>query len=172
MRKLSHPVSIITTNQTSSNQFHGTTISSLTSISIDPIPLISFSLRLPSTLFSILSTHQHHSFNVHLLNSSDQSVQLSKIYSNPRSSLMNEVKGIEDQELLHQFENDQIGFGKLVCKIWKTIELVEELELNQPNQIKSILILAKVIKVIEFVNHDRILKPLLYHNRTYTTLKD
>ncbi|KAH9812397.1 hypothetical protein DFH28DRAFT_978334, partial [Melampsora americana] len=71
-------------------------------INQDPIPLVSFSLGLPSRLFSILSTHQHHPFNVHLLNS---------------------IKGIEDQELLHQFDNDQIRFGKLVCKIWKTIVL-------------------------------------------------
>ncbi|KAH9814947.1 hypothetical protein DFH28DRAFT_969882 [Melampsora americana] len=63
-------------------------------INHDPIPLISFSLGSPSTLFSILFTHQHHPFNVHLLNSSDQS-------------------------------------------IWKTIVLVEDLEFNEPNQVKS-----------------------------------
>lgn len=167
MRKLSHSVTIITTKNPSNHQeFHGTTISSLTSISIDPIPLISFSLRLPSRLYNLLS--KNHPFNVHLLNSDHQSITLSKLFSKPRSE--EEKQNLELIELCRKL-NVEIGFGRLVCSIWKTIELIENEDQNQ-NQVKSVLILAKVIEVIELKHHQNCSKPLLYYNQTYTTIKD
>ncbi|EGG04282.1 uncharacterized protein MELLADRAFT_108603 [Melampsora larici-populina 98AG31] len=164
MRKLSHPVTIITTN--CHQEFHAATISSLTSISLDPIPLISFSLRLPSKLFNLISLNHHHPFNVHLLNHDHQSITLSKRFSKPRSSLETKI-GLDDDQ--KQLIGDQIGLGRLVCSIWKTIELMEDS--SKEKEVKSVLILAKVIKVIDVETLHQS-KPLLYYNQTYTTLQD
>ncbi|KAF9078026.1 flavin reductase like domain-containing protein [Rhodocollybia butyracea] len=57
LRETAQPVAVITsiihphsTRSTSVSQFHGATLSSFTSISMDPHPLVAFSLRIPSRM--------------------------------------------------------------------------------------------------------------------------
>ncbi|CDZ96430.1 FMN-binding split barrel [Phaffia rhodozyma] len=55
MRRVPQPVSIATVSVSHpSPHFHGATLSSLTSIALAPLPLVAFSIRLPSRLASAL----------------------------------------------------------------------------------------------------------------------
>ncbi|THV05080.1 hypothetical protein K435DRAFT_745890 [Dendrothele bispora CBS 962.96] len=55
LRECAQPVTVLTSFLTSSTGFHGATLSSFTSIAMDPYPLVAFSLRIPSRMAASLA---------------------------------------------------------------------------------------------------------------------
>src|SRR5882762_991582 len=58
LRETAQPVAVVTSNLfgTSSPRYHGATLSSFTSIALDPYPIVSFSLRIPSRMATALKS--------------------------------------------------------------------------------------------------------------------
>lgn len=84
MRETAQPVAVVTAIMPSQDAdhippaYHGATLSSFTSIAMDPHPLIAFALRLPSRMSTALkaadSTHEGSHMVVNLLSAAQQSV--------------------------------------------------------------------------------------------------
>ncbi|KAG0148498.1 hypothetical protein CROQUDRAFT_654773 [Cronartium quercuum f. sp. fusiforme G11] len=155
MRYLAHPVTIITVNSPN----HGSTISSFTSISLSPFPLISFAVKLPSRLATHLSSSSQTSFKVHLLDSSPKSMQLAQTFASP--------KGVIDEKVFKSLEKSCLG--KLECELFRTVKLVDD---DEQSHIGSVLFLGKVIKGLKTVTEEGEERgPLLYHQQRYTSIK-
>ncbi len=56
MRRAAQPVAVVTALTREGYRYHGATLSSFTSIALDPTPLVAFSLRMPSRLASAIKT--------------------------------------------------------------------------------------------------------------------
>ena len=84
MRLTPHPVSILTTSSlspSSRTQHRGLTLSSMTPLSLDPDPLLSFNIRLPSSTYDSLRSTPN--FLIHLLSSSPAAAHLATFFSKP-----------------------------------------------------------------------------------------
>lgn len=66
-------------NDSSHISFRGITLSSVTSLSLKPEPLIQFNLQLPSLTSD--SLHQHRYFAIHVLKPDENSIELARIFS-------------------------------------------------------------------------------------------
>ncbi|KAF5348674.1 hypothetical protein D9758_006826 [Tetrapyrgos nigripes] len=55
LRECAQPVTVLTSFLPSSTHYHGATLSSFTSIAMDPFPLVAFSLRIPSRMAASLA---------------------------------------------------------------------------------------------------------------------
>lgn len=77
MQRISFPTMIITTSaftDTPSADFHGLAVSSMTSLSVEPAPLLQFNIQIPS--LSSKNLHKHDLFAVHQLKPAPISVDL------------------------------------------------------------------------------------------------
>lgn len=163
MRLLAHPVTIITLNlnqesnhlQSTTQPSHGSTISSLTSISIEPLPLISFSIRFPSRLGHQLLSNSRSTFSVHLLNMTSDSIQIAQTFSKPNTRIEEDT-----------FKNLKLhSFARLDCQVMDSIDLSP----TQPRS-GSVLFVGEVMD-IKLLQPTSTSSPLLYHQQKYTTIK-
>lgn len=198
MRTSAQPVAVITTNLSKLNgdesqeqYVHGATLSSFTTISLDP-PLVAFSLRIPSRLADALTkskSNQAH-FIINIL-SQRQEVAAAGFAKPglppfPISALddHNKVKGHGDEP--HPFTQIAIqkstateqptlvlseSIGALACSIISRHNLQQHSK--QPQQITegSDLFLAKVHSFEKLNTQENVL-PLVYWNRQFTTIKN
>ncbi|KAG4302519.1 hypothetical protein PCK1_001246 [Pneumocystis canis] len=82
MRCLVQPVVIITTCDLKTHGLgRAITVSSFASISIHPTPLVSFSIRCPSRMISLLQISKR--FAIHILRSHHDQIKLAQNYANP-----------------------------------------------------------------------------------------
>ncbi|KAI1377131.1 flavin reductase like domain-containing protein [Hypoxylon crocopeplum] len=114
MRQLPHPVVVITTLENTrelsepedmrSDQFprpipRAMTVSSFTSLSIDPIPRVTFNVTLPSTTYSALVKRS--GFNAHILSGDDHGARIADLFTrgNRPSADTETPKGRNEQDL-------------------------------------------------------------------------
>jgi len=82
MQRLCFPTTIITTSSYADmipKDFHGLTVSSMTSLSVNPSPLLQFNVQIPS--LSSKNLHLHDIFAVHQLKPEFSSVELVRRFS-------------------------------------------------------------------------------------------
>ncbi|KAG7093396.1 hypothetical protein E1B28_007077 [Marasmius oreades] len=205
LRESAQTVAVVTTttaaspSSTSHDRHHGATLSSFTSIAMDPYPLISFSLRLPSRMAAYLaeaySKPLSHPESAHMVinllsaTQEDLAVVFSRpdLHPHPFSSsefysfsregipvLKRSLGAISCQLVappipLHDLEFLKHGFGG------GTSMAEEGRVVGESDGVTSELFIARVVDVemdgiTEGVNVSGLeKKPLLYHRRGYTT---
>lgn len=196
-RNMAQPVAVVTSfmpNAVSSNasvrpakdtlqtKFHGATLSSFTSIAMDPYPLVSFALRIPSRMATTLSSlpataSAHMVVNLLSANQASTAIAFSRPDLHPAPFTNPNVQYTLSEEGLPVLEG---VVGALSCKLvrkgiplydldylgaWNEQDAVEDIVLRN-GDVTSELFIARVVRV-ESV-HDRT-SPLVYHQRTYTT---
>ena len=192
LRETAQPVAVITSFMPDLNlplspslpKYHGATLSSFTSIAMDPHPLISFSLRIPSRMGTTLRSASRNSKShlvINILSASQEStaVQFSRpdLYPEPFES----TPHILNEEGLPVLEG---SLGALSCKLvggsWPLHELgaldeagMEDALSKGPDAFVSELFLARVVRVESLPQSgeldDTRTLPLLYHRQKYTT---
>jgi flavin reductase (DIM6/NTAB) family NADH-FMN oxidoreductase RutF len=186
LRETAQPVAVVTSNLQHSPTHHGATLSSFTSIAMDPHPLISFSLRIPSRMATALKAADSHSKShmvINVLSAAQEStaVRFSRpdLYPEPFSS----IPYLLSEEGLPVLEG---CLGALSCRLvkgsWPLHDLdfiegrsTESAEREEGNGATSELFLARVIRVetLPFIGGDHLRTlPLLYHRRAYATTSD
>lgn len=89
MRRLSYPTMIITSavpKGTKASNFHGLTISSMTSLSVNPTPLVQFNIRTPSQTSEDIKKNSL--FAIHFLQPNNVGIQLAKQFSQGIKSMI------------------------------------------------------------------------------------
>jgi flavin reductase (DIM6/NTAB) family NADH-FMN oxidoreductase RutF len=188
LRETAQPVAVITSNLQSEHSpiHHGATLSSFTSIAMDPYPLVSFSLRIPSRMATALKSAEsrlssHMVINVLSAAQESTAVRFSRpdLYPEPFSSIPYTL----NEEGLPVLEG---CLGALSCRLvngsWPLHDLdyiegrittgVGRETVLEGNGVASELFLARVVRVESLpVTGDEDLRslPLLYHRRGYTT---
>lgn len=80
MRKLTHPVVVLTASDSDGAQSpRAMTMSSFTSLSLSPTPLITFNVAVPSRSFEALSRRGE--FNIHILSSDQHGVDIANHFT-------------------------------------------------------------------------------------------
>lgn len=192
LRDTAQPVAVITSFMPESKQaskHHGATLSSFTSIAMDPYPLVSFSLRIPSRMADALKSAESRLTShmvVNILSAAQEStaVQFSRpdLYPEPFLSIPYTL----NEEGLPVLEG---CLGALSCKLvrgsWPLHDLesiegrsgpdVEREAVLDGDGVASELFLARVVRVESLppvgLDDSRTL-PLLYHRRGYATTAD
>ena len=192
LRRTAQPVAVVTslTRSGSSNDdscsYHGATLSSFASIAMDPYPLISFALRIPSRMaFSLKSAQRdltsHMVINILSSEQAAVAVKFSRpdIHPEPFHSVPYQLT----QEGLPILEG---SLGALSCKLASSgiplhdLNFLEKRNLDGEvaqdlgNVVVSELFIGRVVRVemveIGPANEGRSLTlPLLYHRRGYTS---
>ncbi|KAJ7230407.1 flavin reductase like domain-containing protein, partial [Mycena pura] len=196
LRETAQPVAVVTsfmpsdasirTGEDNSNDqpiYHGATLSSFTSIAMDPIPLITFALRIPSRMASALNSSL----------SSSPSDMVINILSSHQASI---ATGFSRPDLYpHPFRTTPYflssdglpiirgSLGAFSCKLVSKglplhdVRLLQERRFDKPpdelpsnSQAVSELFIAQVmrVEVTDPVAEGQNL-PLLYHKRTFTS---
>ncbi|THH13691.1 hypothetical protein EW146_g6557 [Bondarzewia mesenterica] len=186
----SPPPSVPTSSTT--QPFHGATLSSFTSISLFPYPLVAFSLRVPSRTATALSSSSDTSLCINLLSASQS--QTARVFSRPDLypcpfDLLEWSPTREGLPALHG------SLGALSCRLiggaWPLHDLDAlgsghtqlsgpegEVEETYGDGVASELFIARVMRVEEVFSaegaEDDALRmlPLLYHRKAYTTARD
>ncbi|KAG1899448.1 flavin reductase like domain-containing protein [Suillus fuscotomentosus] len=176
--------------------FHGATLSSFTSIALDPHPLVAFSLRVPSRMALALNGHA----------SKPQMQMSSHMVVNILSAAQPHIAQLFSRPDLHPFSNSEVqwtqsadglpvikgALGALSCAVvgrslplsdtrWLHSSMEEwETEVQQVeggSGLASELFIARVLRVEDvqepegqFKNDKLWTLPLLYHRRAYTTV--
>ncbi|KAK7687729.1 hypothetical protein QCA50_008945 [Cerrena zonata] len=191
LRESAQPVAVVTsfmpTEHPSSahSRFHGATLSSFSSIAMEPHPLVAFSLRIPSRMAtSLKNTHGDASSNlvVNILsaNQANVAVQFSRpdLHPYPFTSIPHTLT----EEGLPVIQD---SLGALSCRLVATSWPLHDLGVLKTGQrdddsvwqgdgIASELFIAEVTRV-EFVNtvegdgDSMRTLPLLYHRQAYAT---
>ncbi|PLW12386.1 hypothetical protein PCASD_14783 [Puccinia coronata f. sp. avenae] len=171
MRQLSYPVTILTVQLHNGDQ-HGATLSSLSSIALEPKPMVSLSLRHPSRLATYLLRQPHVPFTVYLLNHHPQSIQLATLFSQPRSQIPHAAFASLQRS----------SFASLHCQVIKSFNLSDlHPHFNSTSNLdsccehnltgSSTLFIAQVLQSTPLTANTLQQQPLMYHNRSYTTIK-
>src|ERR1700722_14161625 len=171
----------------SSIVYHGATLSSFTSIAMDPCPLVTFSLRTPSRMATSLKSDQpflssHMVINILSAEQSSAATQFSRpdLYPEPFSS----IPYFLNSEGLPILEG---SLGALSCQMARTLplhdldflekrsEVPKEVAL-QRGGVGSELFIARVVRVEESQSQgkevevgQRKMLPLLYHRQGFTS---
>ncbi|KAG1864798.1 flavin reductase like domain-containing protein [Suillus subluteus] len=176
--------------------FHGATLSSFTSIALDPHPLVAFSLRVPSRMALALNAHA----------SKPQMQMSSHMVVNILSAAQPHIARLFSSPGLHPFSESEVqwtqsvdglpvikgALGALSCTVvgrslplsdtrWLYSSMEEwETEVQQiegGSGLASELFIARVLRVEDvqepegqFENDRLRTLPLLYHQRTYATV--
>ncbi|PFH53231.1 hypothetical protein AMATHDRAFT_73452 [Amanita thiersii Skay4041] len=198
LRETAQPVAVVTSFMPKTSQhldhspkslYHGATLSSFTSIAMDPYPLIAFALRIPSRMATSLksaSLEQASHLVINLLSAEQASVAttFSKPDLHPRPFEV--VPFTLTEEGLPMLEG---SLGAISCKLVSMalplydIKYLEQTGLGNGRsmpepalQIRgaaSELFLARVMRVEKTIlddSTDSQRLPLLYHRRDYTTV--
>lgn len=192
LRETAQPVAVVTSLMPSSEKaghaFHGATLSSFTSIAMDPHPLVTFALRLPSRMATALHLTRsdmpaHMVVNLLSADQASLAVTFSRpdLHPNPFSALRYTLT----EEGLPVLEG---SLGALSCKLVSPAVPLHDLDfLGRPGTVggkckprqldegvASELFIARVLRVETLVSKNgeedtpRTL-PLLYHRRGYTS---
>ncbi|GJE93235.1 flavin reductase [Phanerochaete sordida] len=171
-----HPASPSACPSAEHTRFHGATLSSFSSIALDPVPLVAFSLRIPSRMATSLKACVHGRMVVNVL--AAPQAALAVRFSRPD---------------LHAHPFDGVGYrlsaeglpvldgalGALSCALvarpWPLHDLGSLGKGMHPGDaewegegVASELFIARVTRV-ERVPEDTTQSPLLYHRRSYAT---
>lgn len=92
---------------TSHELFHGLTISSMTSLALKPHPMIQFNLQLPSATSDTL--HQNRYFAIHLLNPTNESIDIIRNFSKGALQGINRTMPFKDLEMNKHYMIHKIG---------------------------------------------------------------
>jgi flavin reductase (DIM6/NTAB) family NADH-FMN oxidoreductase RutF len=190
LRETAQPVAIVTSfmppsscpraNAGSASSFHGATLSSFTSIAMHPVPIVSFSLKVPSRMATALNTAPVH-FPSHMVINLLCAAQASAAVRFARPDLYPDPFA----STLFSLTEDGLpaltgSLGSLSCKMignsWPLHDLnyANESE-NRMNDkgMASELFIARVIRVEEARPIPQVdglhCLPLLYHRRVYAT---
>jgi len=196
LRETAQPVAVVTsfmpvTEHASACKYHGATLSSFTSVALDPYPLVSFSLRIPSRMATALKSAEsnlpsHMVINILSAAQEATAVCFSRpdLYPEPFSSIPYTLS----EEGLPVLEG---SLGALSCKLvagcWPLHDLdflenqggvIAENEAadGSGNGVASELFLARVVRVerLPHLGDDDLPRtlPLLYHRRGYATISN
>lgn len=189
LRHTAQPVAVVTSLMRSKNApeppFHGATLSSFASIAMDPYPLISFALRIPSRMASSLKSVQqdeasHMVINLLSAEQASLAVKFSRADLHPKPFLS--VPYTLTQEGLPVLEG---SLGAISCQLVTAAVPLHKLDYSgnktsgedashSEKMVYSELFIARVVRVekVETIEgddeHPRTL-PLLYHRRGYTS---
>ncbi|KAJ7065418.1 flavin reductase like domain-containing protein [Mycena amicta] len=186
LRETAQPVAVVTSFMPGGDEktrFHGATLSSFTSIALDPDPLVTFALRIPSRMSIALNAPPSHlpsDMVINLLSADQASVaaRFSRVdlYPHPFDSTdyfltadgLPVIRG---------------SLGALSCKLVSRglplhdRRLLEARRFDLPavdasdSQVVSQLFIARVTRVEELGLGDDEKLPLLYHRRKYGTTR-
>ncbi|KAK4684375.1 hypothetical protein P7C73_g5803, partial [Tremellales sp. Uapishka_1] len=174
MRNVAQPVAIAVTSNPATSSFHGVTLSSFTSLTLHPHPLVAFSLRLPSRMADYIRPPRSR-LTVSLLSSTNEA--MAETLANP----------LTDQESVFSSSEWEISspssfppglrdaIGLLRCEVINSVplrDMVEERENQETIGEKtqgSELFICRVEKV-EFGDADR--DSLLHFRRKYIAVSD
>ncbi|KAI0321591.1 flavin reductase like domain-containing protein [Amylostereum chailletii] len=207
LRETAQPVAVVTSLMPRSNAsdasdeplYHGATLSSFTSISLSPYPLVAFSLRVPSRMATTLShlsqprTSSSSSdaaslSNTHMVVNILSAAQTHAAHLFSRTDLY--PRPFDSSELSFSFTRDRLpilhgSLGALSCRVIGTAWPLSDLkalggsELEGDDEagdgVASELFIAKVVRVedvpVETKEDDPMRTlPLLYHRRGYGTI--
>lgn len=190
-RDTAQPVAIVTSHMPHSSAdtpFHGATLSSFSSISFDPHPLVAFSLRIPSRMATSLSHPPHERparMVVNILSSAQEGLatRFSRVDLHPRP-----FEGV--QYSLTEEGLPVLGgvLGALSCEVvGKSIPLHDmqylkrkllhgnPMETNavpwEGEGVASELFIGRVTRVERVEKTERSDMPLIYHKRAYTSVE-
>jgi len=193
LRETAQPVAVVTslmpqlhTTECPHSKFHGATLSSFSSIAMDPHPLVAFSLRIPSRMAtSLKDAHMdwptHMVVNILSASQVDAAIRFSRVdlYPHPFSdlpyTLTEEGLPIIDGSLgalscklvasswpLHDLEGLRMGEGdRQLSTVWEGDGVASELFIARVTRVE-------VVPKPQSEDDPRTL-PLLYHRRAYAT---
>ncbi|KAJ3994276.1 flavin reductase like domain-containing protein [Lentinula boryana] len=196
LRETAQPVAVVTSllhpTDKSPNNYHGATLSSFSSIAMDPYPLVAFSLRMPSRMAASLRSalpEPPSDMVVNILSAAQASTAV--LFSRPdlHPNPFQEVGYILNSEGIPVLEG---SLGALSCKLTtppillddpgfsgrafeKNLELEKaEDEVSSSTASTSELFIARVTNIErlaldEVDANDPRTMPLLYHRRNYST---
>nr|QIE48473.1 hypothetical protein [Trametes gibbosa] len=190
LRETAQPVAVVTSFMDPATQqpaehpsrFHGATLSSFSSISMDPHPLVAFSLRIPSRMAtSLTSAHTSTGLYSHMVinilserqETAAQRFSRADLYPEPFVSLPYSLTA-EGLPVLSG------AVGALSCRLiaasWPLHDLEsltsrgkEDVSEWKGEGVASELFIAQVIRVEHMSPSERGLRPLMYHRRGYVT---
>ncbi|KAL4252858.1 FMN-binding split barrel [Abortiporus biennis] len=199
LRETAQPVAVVTSlmpeihlSKSESHphsKFHGATLSSFSSIAMDPHPLVAFSLRIPSRMAtSLKDAHidwpSHMVVNILSASQADVAVKFSRVDLHPYP--FQSVPYFLSEEGLPVIEG---SLGALSCKLVASSWPLHDLEVLRSGKrrevekawegegVASELFIARVTRVESLASSDaseedlRTL-PLLYHRRGYSTTSE
>ncbi|KAG1054528.1 hypothetical protein G6F43_003464 [Rhizopus delemar] len=160
MRKVPQPVVVVTTSKPEDpNYRRGITVASFTSVCLNPEPLVSFCVRVPSRASQLL--HSSGSMVVNML--SHEQVQQSTAFSSPDADQFKDVPFFDDP--ITGLPVLMGTVGAMHCEVFKVVQLGDHE-----------MWIIKVLKVEEGVGGEHGLreesKPLLYYDRGYRSVGD
>jgi flavin reductase (DIM6/NTAB) family NADH-FMN oxidoreductase RutF len=186
-REVAQPVAVVTSFMPAGygHTYHGATLSSFTSIAMDPYPLVTFALRTPSRMAMSLKSHQPSHMVINILSAAQASTAIAfsrpDLHHDPFSSTPFSL----NQEGLPMLEG---SLGVLSCDLLSTSLPLHDLEflqkqrgraaekesLSEGDCVVSELFIARVTRVEKFPTmggDDQSLRtlPLLYHRRGFTS---
>ncbi|KAA1079403.1 hypothetical protein PGT21_010177 [Puccinia graminis f. sp. tritici] len=167
MRQLSYPVTVVTVELEGGGQSHGATVSSFSSVALQPQPLVSLALRRPSRLAAHLVQRPRQPFSVFLLSHQSLSIDLASLFSRPKDRIPSAAFASLQQSCL----------ARLDCRVLSSLDLAELHADNKQlppstNEIGSTLFIGQVLQSTYSTVETPQSSPLMYHNRSYTTVKN
>lgn len=103
---------IITTTLPGTTEPRGLTLSSITSLSLKPTPLVSFNVQLPSRTSEVL--HSRNLFAINVLPAAPESVDLAKAFSGGYGREVNPFEMFEDRFLVPSLAAAEVIVGEVV----------------------------------------------------------
>lgn len=154
------------------SQLRGLTVSSVTSLSLKPQPLIQFNLQLPS--FTSEALHETNCFAIHLLIPNKVSIELAKNFSkgaikNEADSTFSPTKPFENLVEHVHYDTYRIAGSDLVIPILKNSERVLLCEKKEVFRVGDHEIWVGKVEDI-LVNEEKTTGGLLYCNRNFHLL--
>lgn len=189
LRHTAQPVAVVTAKMGSKNSehpYHGATLSSFTSIAMEPYPLVSFALRIPSRMATILKAsllEDSSHMVINLLSAEQASVAVKFSRADLHPEPFSSVPYSLTEEGLPVLDG---CLGSISCKLVSkalplhNLEHLEQRDCGEKNaldpggMVVSELFIARVLRVESLAvkdtdeEHPRTL-PLLYHRRRYTS---
>ncbi|KAI0369755.1 hypothetical protein BV20DRAFT_996212 [Pilatotrama ljubarskyi] len=190
LRETAQPVAVVTalmdpsiTQKTEHpSRFHGATLSSFSSISMEPHPLVAFSLRIPSRMAtSLTSAHSSASLSSHMVinilseTQAPTALRFSRpdLYPEPFVSLPHSLT----EEGLPMLDGSVGAIScRLVAASWPLHDLESLTSGGREGKsewegegVASELFIAQVIRVECMPSSGEGVRPLLYHRRGYVT---
>ena len=192
LRETAQPVAVVTsamphTSKDTRSPYHGATLSSFTSIALDPYPLVTFSLRVPSRMAtSLKSAHPHLPSHmvINLLSAAQTTAAITFSRPDLHREPFSSVPYFLSKDGLPILEG---SLGALSCKLVSRSLPLHDLALLEkgytadtqpeqgPDSMASELFIAQVVRVEggsqkEGQDDDYLRTlPLLYHRRNFTS---
>jgi flavin reductase (DIM6/NTAB) family NADH-FMN oxidoreductase RutF len=190
LRETAQPVAVVTCamlpslSKDTRSQYHGATLSSFTSIALDPYPLVTFSLRMPSRMATSLksaSPHLPSHMVINILSAAQESAAIAFSRPDIHREPFSTVPYCLSEDGLPILKG---SLGAVSCKlISRTLPLHDldflekgsrtaaEQKLKGTSSIASELFIAQVVRVEECPQEDQnhLRLPLLYHRKGFTS---